>query len=213
MSRPKVYREVICCVCGTVFPYVRERPRKTCSPECHSRLSSEVMARTNKVHCSARMKTNNPMHRGDNKERAMATLRAMGHRPPVRRGNGHGATEAEAAISAALGWPTNVVVKTGMPRDSGYPTNYKIDVGNAELKVGIEVDGASHQALARQAQDRKKEDFLRGLGWIILRVSNRQALEETGSTISRLREAILTSRTTYSFTTATTQSPSPIEKS
>lgn len=203
-------------MCGEQFTHERvyyQEPRKTCSAKCRAKRSSVTMAHTNTIHASARMKTNNPMHRGDNRERATATLRAMGHKPHIRGGNGTGATAAERAISEALGWPTNVVVATNMKRGSGYPGHYKIDVGNRELKVGIEVDGSSHQVLARKAQDRKKEDFLRGLGWIILRVSNRQALEETGSTISRLKEAILTSRTTCSFTTATMPSLSLIEKS
>lgn len=166
--------------------------RKTCSKQCYQRNVSERMTRTNRQHASARMKTNNPMHRGDNLERMKQTLREMGHRPRVRRGNGHGATEAEACIAAVLGWPTNVIVKTHMKRGSGYPHHYKIDVGNTKLKIAIEVDGPSHGALARKSQDRKKEDFLRGLGWIVLRVSNHQALRETSSTISRLRAAILT---------------------
>jgi hypothetical protein len=125
-----------------------------------------------------------------------ATLQAMGHKPTVRRGNGHGPTEAELAVANALGWQTNVVVRTCMPRGSGYPPAYKLDVGNRELMIGIEVDGLSHSALERQAQDAKKEKFLRGLGWIVLRVTNRQALEELESTISRLRAAIPTSPTT-----------------
>src|SRR5689334_79248 len=130
MSRRRISSVETCCVCGSQFEHERveyQPPRKTCSAQCRAKRSSVTMAHTNTIHASARMKSNNPMHRGDNKERAMATLRAMGHRPPVRRGNGHGATEAEKAISGALGWPTNVVVPTRMPRHSGYPSCYKID--------------------------------------------------------------------------------------
>ena len=198
MSRHLKSVTATCCMCGIVFSYETKYPsgplKRNCSKTCYRANVSARMANTNRRHASARMKTNNPMHRDDNLERMRSTLKAMGHAPRVRRGNGHGATEAESAIATALGWPTNVVVATRMPRDSGYPTNYKLDVGNSELKIGIEVDGPSHCALKRREQDRKKEDFLRGLGWIVLRVSNRQALEETSSTISRLREAIHTLR-------------------
>jgi hypothetical protein len=144
------------------------------------------------------MKTNNPMHRGDNLERMKETLKRMGHMPKVRGGNGNGATKAELAMVAAMGagWTMQWVVKTGHCRDgSGYPPCYKIDLANPSLMVGIEVDGGSHASPSRKAQDKKKEDFLRGLGWIILRVSNRQALEETQSTISKLKALIPTSQT------------------
>jgi hypothetical protein len=161
---------------------------------CKSKLSSLTAAATNKVHASARMRANNPMHRGDGREKMIATLHRMGWKPPVRGGNGTGATAAELAIAKALGWRMQVVVPTKMPRDSGYPTCYKLDVAHETLKVGIEVDGMSHCTIKRKEQDRKKEDFLRGLGWIVLRVSNHQALTETSSTILRLQEAIRTSR-------------------
>jgi hypothetical protein len=153
------------------------------------------MAKTNTVHASARMKTRNPMHRDDNLKRMKATLKRIGHKPSVRGGNGCGATKAEEAVANAFGWPMQVVVRTNMPRVSGYPSCYKIDVANPSLKVGVEVDGFSHTSLARKAQDAKKDAFLRGLGWIVLRVSNRQALEELSSTISKLRALIPTSPT------------------
>lgn len=104
-----------------------------------------------------------------------------------------GATKAELAIADALDWPMQVVVPTRMPRGSGYPTCYKIDVANPELKVAVEVDGGSHTSTTRREQDAKKDAFLRGLGWIVLRVTNRQALEDLPSTILRLRAAIPTS--------------------
>jgi hypothetical protein len=189
-------------VCGQMF--VKEStwrrtkgsvPKLCGNPECKSKHSSMVVAQTNRVHASARMVTNNPMHRGDNLDRMKKTLHEIGHKPPVRGGNGTGATRAEMAISSALGWPMQVAIPTKMPRTSGYPTCYKVDVGNPDLKVAIEVDGMSHSSLSRRAQDAKKDAFLRGLGWIVLRVSNRQALEELPSTISKLKALIPTSPT------------------
>jgi very-short-patch-repair endonuclease len=141
------------------------------------------------------MRENNPMHRGDNLERMKATLARIGHKPRVRGGNGKGATAAEKALHAALGadWTIGHVVPTRMPKDSGYPSHYKLDPTSM---VTIEVDGPSHCALARKAQDKKKADFLFGLGWITLRVSNKQVLEELPSTISRLKALIPTLPTT-----------------
>lgn len=154
------------------------------------------MAKTNTVHASARMLRNNPMKRQEIRQKMSATLHANKHRPPVRGGNGTGATKAELAIAEAMGMQMQIIVPVGKGRGHGWPTHYKIDVGCAERKVAIEVDGASHAALSRQAQDAKKDAFLRGLGWIVLRVTNRQALTELESTISRLKALTPTSPTT-----------------
>lgn len=64
-----------------------------------------------------------------------------------------------------------------MPRGSGYPSNYKLDIANPQVMLGIEVDGSSHTTVERQAQDAKKEEFLSGLGWTVLRFSNREVTE------------------------------------
>jgi hypothetical protein len=125
------------------------------------------------------------------------TLRAMGHGPKVRGGNGKGLSRAEAMLLEAMGpeWSAHHAVRTRMPRGSGYPPCYKLDLAHVQTMVAVEVDGESHSSLARRAQDQKKTDFLNGLGWIVLRVSNRQVTEELSSTISRLKEATRSLRT------------------
>jgi len=108
----------------------------------------------------------------------MATRRVRGNwKPPIQGGNGRGPTIPETVLATALSWDWNVVIPTKKKRGTDYPTCYKVDVGNRELKIAVEVDGKSHQALDRQAQDRKKEKFLRGLGWTVLRFSNKQVME------------------------------------
>ena len=104
------------------------------------------------------------------------TLKAQGHRPLVRGGNGTGMTAAEEKIwpilqSAGFAW--NHPVSLGC-RQPGYPTNYKLDFALLEQKVGLEVDGQSHSLQSRKAQDRKKEAKLRELGWFVFRVTNQQ---------------------------------------
>jgi very-short-patch-repair endonuclease len=78
-----------------------------------------------------------------------------------------------------------LVVKTKKPAGSGFPPCYKVDIGEPTLKIAIEVDGMSHNSLERRKQDRKKEAFLRGLGWTVLRFSNREVTE-------RLEECVQT---------------------
>ena len=58
-----------------------------------------------------------------------------------------------------------------------YPTHYKIDLADRATMTAVEVDGSSHTALERKAQDRKKDSFLTSLGWKVLRLSNIQVME------------------------------------
>ncbi len=96
-------------------------------------------------------------------------------------------------LAEALGWPTEVVVKTGHSgRDgAGFPAHYKLDIANSEMMVAVEVDGASHTTLERQGQDRKKERFLRGLGWTVLRFSNREVLDNLARCVQMVRSITL----------------------
>lgn len=186
-----------------------------CSPECKkafvSAIAAKTMAAMNRRCAPKRMRENNPMHRGDNKERMTATLKAMGWKPPVRKGNGTGLTEQQATLSTALGWKTEVAIPTKMCRfTSGYPTNYKVDIGSEELKIAIEVDGNSHCTIKRKEQDRKKEALLTSLGWTVLRFTNQQVTEHleecvqtVTSTISKLKKTTTTSQTESSLTTVT----------
>jgi very-short-patch-repair endonuclease len=78
-----------------------------------------------------------------------------------------------------LGWPTEVVVRTGHSTTDGqgFPPCYKLDIGNPTLKIGIEINGRSHCALERQQQDVKKRLKLESLGWQVLSFSNAEVLE------------------------------------
>ena len=70
-----------------------------------------------------------------------------------------------------------VAIPTRKKREDGYPTAYKVDIGNTELKIAIEVDGNSHMVMARRLEDGKKVSCLEGLQWTVLRFSNRAVME------------------------------------
>lgn len=127
--------------------------------------------------CAKRWK--NPMHEEAVIKKVSESLRRIKHHPPVRGGNGKPLPVPQAELLRALGegWEPELVVCTGMKRGSGYPSCYKIDIGNAETKIGIEVDGASHLIRIRKEQDHKKDEFLATLGWKIYRVKNDLALQ------------------------------------
>lgn len=174
---------------------------KTCSGKYRSRRSSETMSRTNLQHASARMRANNPMKSKDSREKMRATILAMGHQPKVRGGNGREPTKAETMLHillSGIGFEMQHPIRTRMPRGSGYPTTYKPDAANQTLMIAIEADGASHCG-HRLVLDAKKDKFLSGLGWTVLRFSNARilnqpasVLETVMSTISRLKGSTLT---------------------
>lgn len=133
------------------------------------------MARTNRRYASARVKANNPMSHPESLEKMKATLAAIGHHPRQRGGNGASPTAPQSILASLLGWPMEVVVPTG---GKYQPHHYKLDIANAAMKVAVEVDGRSHGARARQAADRRKEEWLRGAGWCVLRFTNQEVLAQ-----------------------------------
>lgn len=184
------------------------RNRAFCSEQCKrekvSKEASERMAATNRRYASERMKRKNPMHNGVSKDKMKATLKEIGWKPPVRGGNGTGPTVPQKRLADALGIESEYAIRTGATRNDPrrLPTAYKVDLAYPSKKLAIEIDGQSHGVLSRQAQDRKKEAFLRSIGWTVLRFSNKQVMEHleecvrtVTSTISKLKETTTTTPT------------------
>ena len=144
------------------------------------------------------------MARPEVRAKISAALKAMGHKPPVRGGNGKLSPTEEKlmVLLTGLGFSQQFVVPTRMGRKSEYPTCYKIDAANPDLMLAIEADGPGHAAYVKKAQDQKKEAFLTGLGWTVLRFTNAQindtptnVLMTVMSTISKLKGCTPTSQT------------------
>lgn len=169
---------------GPALSYWKKEGRGYCSKDCsnayRARVASKTAAATNRKFAATRMRERNPMFSAEAKARMTRTLRSIGHEPRQRGGNGRPPTSAEFLLWAMLqseGFVLRAAIKTGMPRGSGYPTTYKPDLTLQSLKVAIEADGASH-AGKRRVLDRKKDEFLRGLGWTVLRFTNAQILSD-----------------------------------
>ena len=188
---------------------LRSTGRSYCSPECakayHAKISSATMAATNRRYASARMKTNNPMRHDEIRERMRGTLLRIGHKPVTQGGNGRPATKAEQRLLDLFvheGFSLQCIVPVGLGMGNGWPTHYKIDCGSWDLKIAIEADGPSHSTPSRRDQDRRKDAFLTGKGWIVFRFTNQMILEQTEtvrstvmSTISKLKICIPIRRT------------------
>lgn len=193
----------ICANCGKLFAatgfkrtYATPSCSKACSSERKSKISSVVMAATNRKYASERMRLKNPMHDEATRSKMASTLREIGHRPLVRGGNGRPPTMPEQMLLEALaneGFVWQFVVPTG--KLPGSPYHYKLDLAHPALKVCVEVDGASHLSFARKEQDARKEKFLVGQGWKVFRFTNRQVVTEISSITSKLKDCIHTLRT------------------
>ena len=139
------------------------------------------------------MRNNNPFHNPSVVEKAMETKRKKGtlHRFAGKRGGNGKLSKPQKLLAEALQWPTEVAVSTGSRKTAkGYPTNYKIDIANAGLKVGIEIDGKGHTNKKIKDLDKKKENKLRMLGWTVLRFTNEEILEDLSIVLSRVGAAI-----------------------
>jgi superfamily I DNA/RNA helicase len=105
-----------------------------------------------------------------------------------RGGNGTGLTSHQQALLDRLGkpWVAEHVIAVGKGRHSGYPTCYKVDLANPVDMVAIEIDGASHNLKSRQAQDKKKDEFLKSRGWAVIRLSNAESITLTHELIQEM---------------------------
>lgn len=188
-----------CAHCGAEFRPWRKRRSDGTETVCQEKIWAKQ--RFCSISCSK--KHANPMSRSAVRQKVRQRLKEIRHKPIRRGGNGQLLTLPQLALLHALGegWEAEVAVPTGMPRNSGYPTNYKLDLANRVLKVGIELDGRSHQLTSRASQDAKKDNLLQLLGWSVFRVSNARALELFSTFTST--DTLLTSLMENSSTTAT----------
>lgn len=159
---------------------------------CRAEFSRRTIANSFKKHGGqiTQFRKTNGMHRAEVRALVSTKLRAMGWKPPFRGGNGTGPTCAQKLIACALGWNMEVAVPTKMPRYSGYPTCYKLDVANTDMCIGVEVDGGSHRPLDRQAKDEKKDAFLAGLGWKVFRFTNHQVETDLHRCVSTILKSL-----------------------
>ena len=67
---------------------------------------------------------------------------------------------------------------------------YIADFLCVETRLIIEIDGDSHYDDGAQEHDRRRDVFLRGKGFTVLHLSNRQVLEETDAIMERIVECL-----------------------
>jgi very-short-patch-repair endonuclease len=161
----------------------------------------------------------NPMHHQETVEKVR---RANHGRTFLARGGNGTITKQQEKLRQALGLPESALefaIFTNNAKGSfpSLPIAYKVDLGIPEVKLAIEVDGASHKKKKWKFLDQRKTAVLNHLGWTVLRFWNAEidqdlnrCVQTVMSTISRLRETTTTSPTECSFTTATSSKASQV---
>ena len=166
------------------------RNSKRCQ-QCYRKEMSE----RNRREAPERMRLHNPMFDVNARNKMRCTLKRIGWKPIVRGGNGKPLAVPHKMMADALSLAVEYPIPTRVPKGNGYPTCYKVDLAETSVKLAVEIDGNSHIPLTRQAQDRKKEELLRRLGWTVLRFSNAEVIRNLSgcvqtvtSTISKLKQ-------------------------
>ena len=98
-------------------------------------------------------------------------------------------TMPQILLAGSLGWNTEVAISLG-PKQPGYPTCYKVDIGNQVLKIAIEVDGNGHNGNKIKFLDLKKEAKLKELGWRVLRFTNQEIMTDISLVLLEIEKEI-----------------------
>jgi len=149
--------------------------RVNCSSECAQKykcyISSITLTKTNKKYASERMKKNNPSFLEETLRKVRETKIKNNNlrKAPVKQGgNGREIPFPVKMLSEKINYQTNYIVKTGVR--CYYPTHYKLELANPNLKIAIEIDGNSHYS--RKEESEKKKNYLENLGWKVIRFKN-----------------------------------------
>lgn len=176
--------------CGQAFQ-ASKKTRRFCSLSCASKahatpdqIAKAVAAQDRpsvRQHRSERLRRSNPMSNPDARRKMIAKL--TGRAFSGQRGGNGQITTQQRTLADALGWPTEISIKTGK-REWSHAT---VDIANQGLKIAIEVDGASHLSKKQQNRDAKKQLMLESLGWCVMRFWNSEIENNLPQVVARIQ--------------------------
>lgn len=198
-----------CETCGKPFVSRPCQKRRFCgrrckydSPRVRQLLSESAKARKggtgpfSSKGASERMKAHNPTKDPLVREKIAKSKRARGDwRPPVQGGNGRSMPVPQQILLEALG-PEWVSEKRFPWGASAIPA-YLADIAHEQSKIVVEVDGENHRDDKVRARDARKDTFLSERGWFVLRVSNREVLENLDTVVASITSALQVRRTLF----------------
>jgi hypothetical protein len=124
----------------------------------------------------------------ETREKVSRGLKAIGHKPPIRGGNGH-LTVPQILLANRTGMVTELAIRTKPIRHlmENLAKHYKADLADPARMLVVEVDGSTHSSAKAKVLDAKKDKALSLLGWSVLRFSNREVMENTDSVVETIR--------------------------
>ena len=165
----------VCGLCGNKFkPWIKIVDGKTKSAQPEHLWNKQNFC---SIKCAKR--SHPTVLTAQARQKISKRLKELKHKPINRGGNGQLLPLPQLALLHALGdgWAAEFSIKTHAGHRNGiYPNCYKVDIGNQELMIAIELDGGSHGTILSQERDLKKTEFLTKLGWSVFHVRNEKAL-------------------------------------
>lgn len=183
--------QIVCPVCKNIFlrgrararAQVRAKRKQFCSRSCRTRglfldrpdLREKMAGVMRRIVLTPTFRPwNEGLHWSlEHRAAVSKAAKAAGRKPILQGGNGRGMSPTEALIAPLLpsNFIWNCVVRLGK-QEPGFPSNYKLDFGDATQMIGLEVDGPSHTSTLGQLRDAKKTKKLESLGWRLFRIKN-----------------------------------------
>ena len=208
-----------CKQCGKLLVYSNtgryNHPKNFCNKSCatkyswnnktgiyNGQFSNKGKKRTEEFRekQSKYMKKNNPMYNKEHRNKMVNTIRKMALEGKLKNnfkyGNGK-MSKAEEFIYKdliKLDFEYNKGVSTKKYKKlfphAEIPFSYKADYINKELKIAIEIDGNSHRYDRVKIADKKKQDVFNFYGYIVLRFSNEEILNNKDRVLKEIVECM-----------------------
>ena len=91
-------------------------------------------------------------------------------------------------LGRLTGWEVEYSIRTAEVKDQfpSLPNHYCVDLALPELKIAVEVDGASHRTKKWKFLDKRKTEVLNALGWIVLRFWNEEVETDINMVMTKI---------------------------
>jgi hypothetical protein len=135
------------------------------------------------------MKQKNPMKNIDSLNKMKQKLKG---RTFLSRGGNGKITPQQQLLHQMLGegWVMELPILTENAKSlfKSLPHCYKVDIGNPNLKISIEIDGKSHKTKKWKYLDKRKTKILNSLGWKVLRFWNEEVTTSPQTCVQKILE-------------------------
>lgn len=202
---------VVCKHCGKAFD--TQRPKHFCSRSCvaswtaqqphvvelrRAAMRKHLLDPDSKLRAAVveRMTNANPSQRPEVREKIGAALRGR-PAPHLNGGNGHGPTTTQLllfSLLAPLGFEMESGIKLGKGSKTIWPGGIRFDLALPSERLGVELDGLSHNGHAVRERDARKMRLATERGWRVVRFKNAEILENLAHCVETIQSHLSPSK-------------------